>query len=90
MSLPPAVRSSRGTSLMNFMKVESTGTASWVLFAPVGQGSNLTGFHQETKKRRSFNCGSQDLIVQPLATADNLRYSSPSASLVLVLAKVIA
>lgn len=59
---------------MNFMKMESTGTASWVLFAPVGQGSNLTGFHQETKKRRSFNCGSQDLIVQALATADNQRY----------------
>ncbi|DBA98053.1 TPA: hypothetical protein ACH3X3_012881 [Trebouxia sp. C0006] len=31
------------------------------------------GFHQETKKRRSFNCGTGDFIVQPLCTADNVR-----------------
>eukprot|EP00884_Botryococcus_braunii_P000886 jgi/Botrbrau1/10799/Bobra.0064s0005.1 len=69
----PAIRTDRSTSLLNLLKVESTGTASWVLFAPVGRGSNLTGFHQETKKRRSYNCGSRDLIVQPLATVENHR-----------------
>jgi hypothetical protein len=53
--------------------VESTGTRTFTFFAPAGGGTNLTAFHHETKKRRSYNLGSGDYIVQPLATADNAR-----------------
>ncbi len=55
------------------MCVESTGTASFTMFAPISQATNITPFHQETKKRRSWNCGSGDFIVQPLSTADSVR-----------------
>lgn len=71
--LPAPLRSSRGDSLLRFMRVESTGVASFTLFAPLGPGTGLTAFHQETKQRRSFNCGSGDFIAQPLATPDNIR-----------------
>ncbi|KAK9828825.1 hypothetical protein WJX72_002275 [[Myrmecia] bisecta] len=71
--LPAEWRSDRADNLFYFMKVESTGTASFTLFAPIGGGCNLTAFHQETKKRRSWNCGAGDFIVQPLATAENVR-----------------
>jgi hypothetical protein len=50
-------------------QLESSGTASWVHFLPLGGGTNLTAFHRETKQRRSFNLGSGDVVVQPLATA---------------------
>jgi len=55
------------------MCVESNGAASFTLFAACGLATNITPFHQETKKRRSFNCGAGDFIVQPLCTADNVR-----------------
>ncbi|KAL0045003.1 hypothetical protein WJX82_004834 [Trebouxia sp. C0006] len=71
--LPAAMRSDRAGSLFKQMCVESTGTASFTFFAPCGQASNLTAFHQETKKRRSWNCGCGDFIVQPLSTAASVR-----------------
>ncbi|KAK3278242.1 hypothetical protein CYMTET_13807 [Cymbomonas tetramitiformis] len=71
--LPDAVRSDRPDSLFNFLKVESVGTASWVFFAPLGGGPPITAFHQETKRRRSYNLGRGDLIIQPLATAANVK-----------------
>ncbi len=71
--LPAAMRSNRAGSLFKQMCVESTGTASFTFFAPCGQASNLTAFHQETKKRRSWNCGCGDFIVQPLCTAASVR-----------------
>ena len=71
--LPAAMRSDRAGSLFKQMCVESTGTASFTFFAPCGQAPNLTAFHQETKKRRSWNCGSGDFIVQPLSTAASVR-----------------
>lgn len=71
--LPPPLRSSRGDSLLRFMRVESTGVASFTLFAPLGPGTGLTSFHQETKQRRSFNMGTGDFIIQPLAVASHVR-----------------
>ncbi len=70
---PPALRSNRPDSLFKQMCVESNGAASFTLFAACGLATNITPFHQETKKRRSFNCGAGDFIVQPLCTADNVR-----------------
>ncbi|KAA6427763.1 MAG: hypothetical protein FRX49_02426 [Trebouxia sp. A1-2] len=70
---PPALRSDRPDSFFKQMCVESTGAASFTLFAACGPATNITPFHQETKKRRSFNCGTGDFIVQPLCTADNVR-----------------
>ncbi len=67
----------RASSVFNFNKIESTGTASWTLYAPVGAGISVTGFHQETKKRRSYNCGRGDMIVQLLASHSQTRYSLP-------------
>jgi hypothetical protein len=71
--LPHAVASNRGTNLFHALKNESTGTRTFTLFAPAGAVPNLTAFHYETKKRRSYNIGSGDLIIQPLATLDNVR-----------------
>ena len=71
--LPAAMRSSRPTNFFKQLCVESTGTASFTMFAPIGQVTNATAFHQETKKRRSWNCGSGDFIVQPVASASNVR-----------------
>ncbi|CAD7702303.1 unnamed protein product [Ostreobium quekettii] len=71
--LPEFLRSNRPDSLMHFMKVESSGTATFSFFCPLGGGCQLTAFHQETKRMRSFNCGSGDLIVQPIATEANIR-----------------
>lgn len=71
--LPQPMRSDRPGSLFKHLCVESTGTASFTLFAPIGQACNVTAFHQETKKRRSWNVGTGDFIVQPLSTADNVR-----------------
>lgn len=71
--MPHAVASNRGTNLFHALKNESTGTRTFTLFAPIGGGTNLTAFHFETKRRRSYNCGSGDLIVQPLATLENIR-----------------
>ena len=71
--LPVAMRSSRATNFFKQLCVESTGTASFTMFAPIGQVTNVTAFHQETKKRRSWNCGSGDFIVQPVASASNIR-----------------
>ena len=71
--LPEAIRSSRPTNFFKQLCVESTGTASFTMFAPIGQLTNVTAFHQETKKRRSWNCGSGDFIVQPVASASNVR-----------------
>ncbi|DBB05775.1 TPA: hypothetical protein ACH3X1_012371 [Trebouxia sp. C0004] len=71
--LPAVMRSNRAGSLFKQMCVESTGTASFTFFAPCGQAPNLTAFHQETKKRRSWNCGCGDFIVQPLSTAASVR-----------------
>ena len=73
--LPPPLRSNRADSLLRFMRVESTGVATWTLFAPLGPGAGLTAFHQETKQRRSFNLGSGDFIVQPLAVASHVRHA---------------
>ena len=47
--------------------MESTGVSSFTFFLPLGCGANLTAFHLETKRLRSLNCGSGDLIFQPLA-----------------------
>ncbi|KAK9867851.1 hypothetical protein WJX84_004192 [Apatococcus fuscideae] len=71
--VPPALRSNRPSSLFHCMKVESSGTASFTLFAALGGPPKLTAFHQETKKRRSFNLGCGDFIIQPLATAESIR-----------------
>ncbi|KAK9831777.1 hypothetical protein WJX74_008932 [Apatococcus lobatus] len=71
--VPPALRSNRPQSLFHCMKVESSGTASYTFFAALGGPPKLTAFHQETKKRRSFNLGCGDFIIQPLATAENIR-----------------
>ena len=71
--LPAPLRSTRADSLLRFMRVESTGVASFTLFAPLGPGAGLTAFHQETKQRRSFNCGTGDFIVQPLTVASHIR-----------------
>ena len=51
--------------------------ASFTLFAALGPGSVLTAFHRETKLRRSFNCGSGDFIMQPLAIESELRWALP-------------
>jgi len=67
--LPHAVRSSRSTNLFHFLKNESTGTGTFTLFGGVGPGANLTAFHYETKRRRSYNCATGDYIFQPLAAA---------------------
>ena len=72
--VPPALRSNRPESLFHCMKVESSGTASYTLFAALGGPPKLTAFHQETKKRRSFNLGCGDFIIQPLATAESIRH----------------
>lgn len=56
---PGAVQSSRAGSVFKHMSVESTGTASFTFFAPIGCKTNITAFHQETKKRRSWNCGTE-------------------------------
>lgn len=74
--VPPALQSNRPESLFHCMKVESSGTASYTLFAALGGPPKLTAFHQETKKRRSFNLGCGDFIIQPLATAENIRSAS--------------
>lgn len=50
-------------------QVETSGPASWSMFAPLGGGPPLTAFHNETKGRRSLNAGLGDLIVQPLAVS---------------------
>ncbi|KAK9807920.1 hypothetical protein WJX73_002288 [Symbiochloris irregularis] len=71
--LPAPLRSCRGDSLLRFMRVESTGVATFTLFAPMGPATGLTAFHQETKQRRSFNCGTGDLIMQPLAVEAHVR-----------------
>ena len=55
------------------LQSESTGTSTFTLFAPAGGGGNLTAFHFETKRRRSYNLGTGDFIVQPVATASNTR-----------------
>ena len=47
--------------------------ATFTLFAPIGPGPVLTAFHRESKSRRSLNCGSGDLIIQPLAVESELR-----------------
>lgn len=54
------------------IQVESTGVSSFTFFLPLGCGANLTAFHLETKRLRSLNCGSGDLIFQPMATEENL------------------
>ena len=71
--LPKALQSSRPTNFFKHLCVESTGTATFTFFAPISQLVNITPFHQETQKRRSWNCGSGDAIVQPLACADSVR-----------------
>ncbi|DBA78805.1 hypothetical protein WJX77_001831 [Trebouxia sp. C0004] len=71
--LPQPMQSSRAGNFFRHLCVESTGTASFTMFAPISPATNITPFHQETKKRRSWNCGSGDFIVQPLSTADNVR-----------------
>jgi hypothetical protein len=71
--LPHAVRSSRSTNLFHFLKNESTGTGTFTLFNGVGPGANLTAFHFETKRRRSYNCATGDYIIQPLAASANTR-----------------
>jgi len=71
--LPQPMQSSRAGNFFRHLCVESTGTASFTMFAPISQATNITPFHQETKKRRSWNCGSGDFIVQPLSTADSVR-----------------
>ncbi|KAK9803862.1 hypothetical protein WJX73_009944 [Symbiochloris irregularis] len=71
--LPAPLRSCRGDSLLRFMRVESTGVATYTLFAPMGPATGLTAFHQETKQRRSFNCGTGDFIIQPLAVESHVR-----------------
>ncbi|GMH34497.1 hypothetical protein BSKO_02331 [Bryopsis sp. KO-2023] len=71
--LPLMLRSDRPESLLKFMKVESTGTSTFTFFLPLGGGANITAFHFETKRLRSLNCGTGDLIFQPLATEENLR-----------------
>jgi hypothetical protein len=71
--LPKAVRSSRGTNLFHFLKSESTGTGTLSVFLPIGGGANLTAFHYETKRRRSYNAGCGDYIIQPIAAGDNSR-----------------
>lgn len=70
---PHAVRSSRATNLFHFLKNESTGTGTFTLFCAVGRGANLTAFHFETKRRRSYNLATGDYIIQPLAAAANAR-----------------
>ena len=72
--LPGPMRSDRPESLFKHLCVESTGTASFTFFAPIGTACNVTAFHQETKKRRSWNVGTGDFIVQPVSTADTVRY----------------
>ena len=52
---------------------ESTGTGTFTFFAAAGPQGNLTAFHFETKRRRSYNLGGGDFIVQPLATQGNAR-----------------
>ncbi|PRW59252.1 hypothetical protein C2E21_2426 [Chlorella sorokiniana] len=71
--MPHAVRSNRATNLFHTLKSESTGTKTFTLFGPAGGGTNLTAFHFETKRRRSYNCGTGDFIVQPLATMEVMR-----------------
>ncbi|EFN57548.1 hypothetical protein CHLNCDRAFT_143179 [Chlorella variabilis] len=71
--LPHAVRSSRATNLFHTLKSESTGTKTFTLFGPAGGGTNLTAFHFETKRRRSYNCGTGDFIIQPPATLADMR-----------------
>ncbi|KAH7623329.1 hypothetical protein Ndes2526B_g01755 [Nannochloris sp. 'desiccata'] len=71
--LPHAVRSSRSTNLFHFLKSESTGTGTFTLFGGIGPGANLTAFHYETKRRRSYNCATGDYIFQPLAASANTR-----------------
>ena len=78
--LPKALQSTRPGNLFRQLCVESTGTASFTLFAPISQATNITPFHQETKKRRSWNCGSGDFIVQPLATADTVRCAAATTT----------
>lgn len=39
------------------------------MFVPCGGGVNLTAFHFETKRRRSYNLGSGDYIIQVGAVA---------------------
>lgn len=70
--LPPAVRSCRPTSTFGFMQSESTGTSTLSLFANAGP-VQLTAFHFETKRCRSYNAGAGDFIIQPLATQDVTR-----------------
>ena len=72
-TLPPPMRSDRASSVLHALHSESTGVASFTFFAAVGHACQHTAFHLETKKRRSWNCGTGDFIVQPLATADNNR-----------------
>lgn len=55
------------------VQVESSGIATFTFFMPLGCGANMTAFHYETKRLRSLNCGSGDLILQPLATEENLK-----------------
>lgn len=79
--LPQPMQSSRAGNFFRHLCVESTGTASFTMFAPICQATNITPFHQETKRRRSWNCGSGDFIVQPLSTADSVRSGCQSQQL---------
>mmetsp|Transcript_518 Transcript_518/g.1827 ORF Transcript_518/g.1827 Transcript_518/m.1827 type:complete len:759 (+) Transcript_518:224-2500(+) len=66
--LPAPLRTSRPTSFLDLMKVESPGTASWTLSRPLGPGPCISAFQEEMKKRRALSLGFGDLVIQPLAT----------------------
>jgi len=68
-AVPSVVRTDRKDTVFTFDNIESDGVASWNYFAPLGGGCPITAFHQETKKRRAWNLGCGDFIVQPLATS---------------------
>ena len=80
MQLPSTQQRISGHKCLSARGSCRAGVASFTLFAPLGPGSTLTAFHRETKQRRSFNCGSQDFIIQPLAVEAELRCSSCSRS----------
>jgi hypothetical protein len=72
-NVPMSHRTCRPTNVLNFLKVESLGTRTWTCYDPISHRGNVTAFHYETKKRRSYNLGSGDYIIQPIATAPNNR-----------------